>query len=227
MKSELLDRLSRCHLFDGIPRSELRVLVEPRSCEIHEYRRGSIAGFRGDEYKDLWIILKGSLSAEFQDYKGRILTVETLSPVEPIATAVLFAPETILPVTLTADSDTILCKIPRMYILRMMQSSERFLLNYLQDSGLRLTVLAEKLRLIQFSTIREKIAGYLLELADKQGSESPVIPVSRETLSKIFGVSRPSLSREFSRLDEEGTIKQDGRHIFISSRESLEEILEG
>jgi CRP-like cAMP-binding protein len=111
-------------------------------------------------------------------------------------------------------------------VLRMMQASERFLLNYLQDSGLRLTVLAEKLRLIQFSTIREKIASYLLDLADKQFTDSPSVSVSREALAEIFGVSRPSLSREFSRMIDEGILSQEGRRIHILHRKELEAILE-
>ncbi len=226
MDKELLKKLTRCHLFDGIALPELHKLLDQQSCRLRTYHEGAVVTFRGDAYEDLWIVLEGSLSAQLLDYQGKILKVETLSAVEPIATAILFAPERVLPVTLTAETHTSLCLIPRRMILRMMQANERFLLNYLEDSGLRLTVLAEKLRLIQFSTIREKIASYLLDLADKQSTESPSVPVSKETLAEIFGVSRPSLSREFSHLVEEGIISQEGRQINIMNRKELEEILE-
>jgi len=226
MDKELLKKLTRCHLFDGIDLPELQTLIDPHGCRLRTYHEGAMVAFRGDEYNDLWIVLEGSLSAQLLDYKGKVLKVETLSPVEPIATAILFAPERVLPVTLTAETDTTLCLIPRRMILRMMQANEHFLLNYLEDSGLRLTVLAEKLRLIQFSTIREKIASYLLDLADKQSTESPSVPVSKETLAEIFGVSRPSLSREFSRMVDEGILDQEGRRIHILHRKELEEILE-
>lgn len=226
MTEELLKKLTRCHLFEGIDLPQLRKLLDSQGCRLRTYHKDAVVAFRGDEYEDLWIILDGSLSAQLLDYRGKVLKVETLSPGEPIATAILFAPERVLPVTLTAEADTSLCLIPRRMVLRMMQASERFLLNYLQDSGLRLTVLAEKLRLIQFSTIREKIASYLLDLADKQFTDSPSESVSREALAEIFGVSRPSLSREFSRMVDEGILNQEGRRIHILNRKELEEILE-
>jgi len=225
MKEEILHKISRCHLFEGLSRSELEALIRPESCRIREYHRNAVIAFRGDRYEDVWIILKGNITAQFEDYSGKVLKVETLSPTDPVASAILFAPDPVLPVTLTAAEEVELCVISRREVLAMMQRNSRFLLNYLQDSGLRLSVLAEKLRLIQFATIREKIASYILDLADKQSTDSPEIPVTRETLAEIFGVSRPSLSREFSHLSDEGCLRPEGRLVHILRREDLEEIL--
>lgn len=225
MEENDLNRLRGCRLFEGVDEAVLTDLLESRKCRLERYHAGAVVAFRGDEYLDLYIILEGTLSAEFQDYSGKILKVETLNPLEPIATAVLFSPDHVLPVSLIAETDVRLCSIPRTAVLTLMQGNLHFLENFLGDAGRRLTILAEKLRLIQFSTIREKIASYLLDQADKQGTDSIDLPVSKEALSEIFGVSRPSLSREFSRLYDEGVLSSEGKHIHILARETLEGVL--
>lgn len=225
MKNDFLEKLEKCPLFAGVDLSLFESLISPGNCNRLLYHKGAMVAFRGDEYASLWVIMSGKLSAEFQDYNGKILKVENIQAPDPVATAVLFSPDRLLPVNLTALEDTEICSIPQRYVLEMMQRDRVFLLNYLNDSGMRLTILAEKLRLVQFSTIREKISSYLLDLADKQSSDSPILSISRETLAEIFGVSRPSLSREFSNMAEEGLFIPEGRQIHLIDRKGLEEIL--
>lgn len=225
MKNDILEKLEKCPLFAGADLGIFESLVRPGNCSRLLFHTGAMAAFRGDEYASLWVVLSGTLSAEFQNYSGKILKVENIQAPDPVATAVLFSPDRLLPVNLTVQEDTEICSIPRRYVLDMMQRDRTFLLNYLNDAGMRLTVLAEKLRLVQFSTIREKIAGYLLDLADKQSTDSPLLNISRETLAEIFGVSRPSLSREFSAMVEEGFFVLEGHRIHLIDRKRLEAIL--
>lgn len=217
--------LKNCHLFDKMQADTITRLFSGGGCTLHSYHSGAIIAFRGDTYSDLWIIVAGRIAAEFQDYSGKVLKVETLKESEAVATSILFAPENLLPVTLTAETEVHICSIPRTRVIKLLQQEEQFLTNFLQDNGLRLSILAEKLRLVQFSSIREKIASYLLDQADKQGTDSPQLTVTKETLAEIFGVTRPSLSREFSRLCGETILSQEGRQIHILERDELESIL--
>jgi len=226
MQKEFLEKLEKCPLFTGVDLGILENLLQSAKCTTLHFHAGAMAAFRGDEYSNLWILMEGKLSAEFQDYNGKVLKVESIQAPDPMATAVLFSPDRFLPVNLLVVEDTEICSIPRRTVLELMQEDRQFLLNYLNDSGMRLTVLAEKLRLVQFTTIREKIASYLLDLADKQSTDSPLLSISRETLAEIFGVSRPSLSREFSNMADEGLLLQEGRQIHLLDRKGLEGILE-
>lgn len=225
MQTAHLDALKNCHLFDNMREDQIERLFSAGDCKVHTYNREALIAFRGDVYTDLWIIVEGRVAAEFQDYSGKILKVETLKESEAVATSILFAPENMLPVTLTAETQVSICSLPRPRVIKLLQQEEQFLTNFLKDNGLRLSILAEKLRLVQFSSIKEKIASYLLDQADKQGTDSPQLPVTKETLAEIFGVTRPSLSREFSHLSAEGLISQEGRRIHILERSELESIL--
>ena len=73
---------------------------------------------------------------------------------------------------------------------------------------------------MSFKTIREKLANYLLGL--RQDAEGNItLPVSVEELSSFFGVSRPSLSRVFGSLEDEGIITKSQRTVRILDIDSL------
>jgi CRP-like cAMP-binding protein len=91
--------------------------------------------------------------------------------------------------------------------------------------GSKLTLLAQKIRFLQFGTIRQKIAGYLLDEMRKQRSSSLKIPYTKEALSEIFGVTRPSFSRVFSELCHEKIIRQKGKTVTVLNAAKLKAIM--
>jgi len=160
-----------------------------------------------------------------QSYGGRAIRIETIAAPESIATAVLFAPEPILAVTVRALQDSRAAAIPRETVLTLCQSSRVFLRNYLADAGTRLAAFSERFRLLQFATLRERLADWLLRRAMKSGSDLVVLPSSKEKLAEIFGVTRPSLSRGIGELAREGLVSSAGRAIRILDRRKLEDLL--
>ncbi len=222
----VISALHYCPLFNDVPEKEIELLLTYRGTDVQTYAKNRIIAFRGDVHEKLLIVLEGSLSAEFQDYTGKVFKVETLRRGEIIGSAILFSSSRLLPVTLVTAEDCRLLVIPRRVIVTFVARSEQFLLNLLSDMGAKLEYLAEKLYVNQFASIRQKIAGYLLDQSNRQNSESVALHVTKETLSEIFGVARPSLSRCFSELVKTGVIKQEGTIIHIIEREELEDILE-
>jgi CRP-like cAMP-binding protein len=67
---------------------------------------------------------------------------------------------------------------------------------------------------LTFKTIKEKIANYLLTLP-KDKDQNVTLDSSIEELSNLFGVSRPSLSRAFSELEEKKIIQKNKKKIKI------------
>ncbi len=227
MDTVAVQSLSRCPLFRGVDSRDLARLLASLSGRVKTYHQGARIAFRGDEYRELWIILSGYITGEFRNYSGKVLKVETMRAPEAIATAVLFASDSQLPVDLSAASDAEILPIARNKVVELFRKEERILLNYLNDTGDRLSLLADKLRFVQFSNIRQKIAGYLLDLSLKQDSTSVELRQTKESLAEVFGVTRPSLSRGFVQLCNDGTICQEGSVVHITDTAVLEKILEG
>ncbi|HEW91132.1 MAG TPA: helix-turn-helix domain-containing protein [Thermotogaceae bacterium] len=89
--------------------------------------------------------------------------------------------------------------------------------------GDRISILSEKLYLLSLSDLKERIARYLLTIS--RGEEKFKIPITKEELSKILGVTRPSLSRTFSELTKEGIIEQIRSEIIIRDIERLKKLI--
>ena len=225
MEQEDIQALSRCALFSHMRALEIAELFAGLPHKVKEYPKNAVICLRGEKYNNLYVLLKGEIAGEIQDPRGKTVKVETLKAPTPVAAAILFAENNLLPVTMRVEKECRLLVLSKSVVINLCRRDEHFLLNLLADTGNKITFLAEKLRLSQFTTIREKIAGYILNQSDLQSSTVISLRESKETLSEIFGVSRPSLSRVFSELREEGILKGEGKRITITNMEKLESIL--
>lgn len=223
----LVRALGSCALFEGLDDGELGSVFDQYRGKISSYDEGALLHLRGEPYKELYIILTGALRAEIQDAEGHSMTVETLPAPEAVATAILFSAPQLLPVSLFAAMPSVVLKLPRRALLALCRSHESVLLALLRDMGNRAQFLAEKLRFAVFMTIRQKIAAYLVEQHRYQGRKRVELTMSKQALAEVFGVTRPSLSRAFAELGDEGMITLDGRFVEIRDSNGLEAILAG
>jgi len=106
-----------------------------------------------------------------------------------------------------------------------MQSSEQVLRNFVNIVSSRGQFLSSKIRFLSFSTIKGKLAQYLLELSRKSGERSFQLPHSQAQLSELFGVARPSVGRAISEMNQEEIIRTEGKRVHILNSRKLSELL--
>lgn len=221
MKKHDLIALSEVPLFKGIDILDLERFFRNRECRVERYEAGRIVGSQGEPYDALLFLLRGSTGASMAAPNGKVVRLETLQAPNTVATAVLFSGQRSLPVTLEALEPLDCLAVERAVVLELMREFPPFLEEYLRDNGDRLLLLAEKIRLFQFRSLRQKIVSHLLMQADRQRSDAIRLVYSREEMSQLMGVARPSLSREFSALVKEGWINAKGRTVEILDRPRL------
>ena len=227
MHHQDMQKLLEAPLFSGASAEAVTRWLQriPGSCM--NCSPGQVVHFQGDRYDQLILLISGTADARFQDLSGKIMRIETLKGPDAVASAILFSSEQILPVTVTAETELRLISVPRDLVISLLQSDPKILENLLLDMGDRLAFLAEKVRYLRFASLRQKIAGYLLQQADRAGDDQEIrVNYTREKLAEMFGVERPSLSRELSRMVDEGLIAISGRYVSLRDRESLEEYLQ-
>lgn len=216
-----------CHspLFRGMDAVTVVELFKTVPFTSKSYTKGALIMLRGDRYDDLKILTLGEVSAEIQDFSGKTIKVENLKAPDALAMGILFATDNILPVTIVAQTDVQLLSIPKQSILKVAQSNQDFLLNYLTQSGNKVTFLVEKLRLFKFSSLKQKFCGYILNLSEKQNTDVVSLSYNREELAELFGVARPSLSRVCSELSELGWVALEGKRVTILNKSKLKAVL--
>ena len=77
----------------------------------------------------------------------------------------------------------------------------------------------EKIDIVSKPTLREKILAYLSLQAQKQQSRYIEIPLNRQDMAQFLCSNRSAMTRELSKMKEEGIIDFDGS-TFVLQNES-------
>ena len=208
-------------LFRGITPEKLSANLEEISFHARSYKKGEILARQGDVCNRLMILTKGSVRGEMIDYSGRLIKVEDIAAPRALAPLFLFGEENRFPVEVTANELTEVIEIPKSSVLELFRKNEQFLENYMNLSANYARTLSDKLFFMSFKTIRQKIASYLLRLHKQQQQLQITLDRSQQELSDYFGVSRPSLARELSHMQDDGLITADRKQITILQKEQL------
>ena len=101
-------------------------------------------------------------------------------------------------------------------------------LKVLRVVGARLRRLVGIIEELSFTTVRHRLASYLLRLAQDSGQRTAAgvevaLPITNQELAAQIGTVRELVSRNLSRLQAEGMLKIDGRNILISNLKALED----
>ena len=78
----------------------------------------------------------------------------------------------------------------------------------------------QKLRILGSGSLRERIVRFLVECQDSNGEIR--MKLSREAMADYLNITRPSLSRELGKMQEEGIIEFGRRQILVKDQEKLE-----
>jgi len=101
-------------------------------------------------------------------------------------------------------------------------------LKVLRVVGSRLRRLVGIIEELSFTTVRHRLASFLLREAQRTGKRKDggleiELPPSNQEFAAQIGTVRELVSRNLSRLQAEGTIEIDGRNVLIRDLKALEE----
>jgi CRP/FNR family transcriptional regulator, dissimilatory nitrate respiration regulator len=220
------EALTQNPLFTGISVRRIMAELPPAYCRVEEFSPGERIFSQGQRCTELRVLLSGKANARIYEYSGKTVLVETLEAPAAAALGVIFSSDPYYPVTLEADTPVRAAVIARAGLNRLFQAEPEILDRVLCIVGDTILFLAEKVRLAELAGIRQRVADYILRLRNRFGSDDLLLPYSREKMAEMFGVARPSLSREISRMCEAGLISVNGRALIIHDPEALKSLLE-
>jgi CRP-like cAMP-binding protein len=220
-----LQVLTGCPLFRGVDPEVVSGLLSGIPYQVRSYEKGDLIARAGDEVFFQHVVLQGSVKGEMMDFAGKVIKIEDIHPPRPLATAFLFGNRNRYPVNIVANEQVEILSIPRDAFLKLMQKHELVLRNFVNSISSRGQFLSSKIKFLSFTTIKGKLAQYLLDLAENMGSEQVTLPLSQSELSELFGVARPSVGRAVSEMNRDGIIRSDGRQVTLLDRERLSQLL--
>ncbi len=213
----------QCPLCSSIPAEQRDRFLQDVRFAVRSYEKGDTIVTQGARYDALYILIRGEIVTEMAVEKGDFMKVEQIRAPNPMATGFLFSADNRSPVSAVCKVDCSVIVIPKENVYFLMREYESFMLAFLSYISNKVSFLSEKLRLVSLRTIRAKIASYLLK--ESGGEKSFRLKTSKESMARLFGVSRPALVKVMMEMAEEGLIDVDRRDIQINDRATLQKML--
>jgi CRP/FNR family transcriptional regulator, dissimilatory nitrate respiration regulator len=215
--------LLKAPLFRNISLEEIREVMSIIPHRIKRYNTGSLIAQSGEQVTSMMIVIKGTAKGEMVDYAGRVIKIEDIPAPGALASAFMFGNRNTFPVNVVAISDTELLVIEKTDFLKLLKSNEKILINFLDMISNRSQFLTGKIKFLNFKTIKEKLAQFILQSAGDDKTET-TLNMTQNDLADFFGVARPSIGRAIGELGNEGLIHTKGRYIKILDKKRLSDL---
>ena len=163
-------------------------------------------------------ISEGSVYITATDLSGKVVSTEVFKKGDMLGELFGFPPFG-FDYTVYAKSD---CSIVFFDVGKLMHPCDNmcrhhtaFLNEIFKLAAQRLSAREERLLLLSYKTLREKLSAYLKNQSFISNSSAFDIPMSQTALSSYLMVDRSALARELSLMKSEGLINYKGKHFEI------------
>ncbi len=220
-KRELLDVLKRSRLCRNLKEDELeRLLV--REGTVRSFLRGERIFQEMDRPAAVYVLLSGSVIIAKDTFSGkRILLTQLEMPGALFGEVYAFMGKASYDMYVEAAQKTLVLVLDnRIFTGREDELGRKLRENLLEVFAEKAYNMNQKLRILGSGTLRERIVRFLMECQDSEGVIH--MNLSREEMADYLNITRPSLSRELGKMQEEGILKLSRRQIFVTDQEKFE-----
>lgn len=225
---EVIDIIKDNQLFNNISKAEIRQILKCGKARVEEYKDNQIVFQKDDNVKKLGIILEGQFNLVSWKFNGTRAIVTTLERNDLFGEALAFSSSKELPYDLVSSGNSKALILPYYVFFTMCREVCNFhkilINNMLSILADKIVVLNNKMHILNTETLRGRIAMYLLTLHKKNNSVMFDMPMNRQELADFLNVKRPSLSREFSKMQQENIIEVHRSTVRIIDMDTLKEL---
>jgi CRP/FNR family transcriptional regulator len=221
--------LAHAGLFTGLSEAELTFLAQravPR-----KFSGGEIVFSEGDPCAGMYVVESGHVRIFKTSAGGREQVLSIDGPGGSIAELPVFDGGN-YPASVSAVEDSTLLFISKQDFHALCMTHPQVALKVLRVVGARLRKLVGIIEELSFTTVRHRLAAFLVRMAQKEGQRLSdgieiTLPASNQELASQIGTVRELVSRNLSRFQSEKLIQMDGRRIVIANLKALEAELDG
>lgn len=210
IESKVVDLLKSTAMFRKIESTEIQRMLHCLNPRILNYEKNASIAMAGDHFDGIGIIIEGELIIAKENLAGDRTVMTILKPGDMFGEMVSFSEKKEWPASVVAQSDAqIIFVSPEKVITmcdKMCDSHRQLIENLLIIMSKKALMLNRKVEYLSIRTLRGKLCAYLLEHQKIKQQNIFTLPMNRDELADFFNVARPSVSRELSKMKEEGLI---------------------
>jgi CRP-like cAMP-binding protein len=195
----------------------------------YEFKKGELIFREGDEINGLYFVQTGVIKQEMNADKQRPFILRLIGPGQTMGHRFL-SYTGLQPYTATAVEDTRVCFIELGFFKNLMQKNEnlqeelrKIFLKEIRSTEVKLLQIAQQ-------TVREKVAGILVHLAEtynyKQTGMGIKVHIDRQEMADLAGTTKEQVSRILADFDQEQLIRFRAKHFKFMAVDKLRQIAE-
>ncbi|EHQ89783.1 Crp/Fnr family transcriptional regulator [Desulfosporosinus youngiae] len=198
----------------GIPAEDIQALFTHVRYVVRSYTAKEVVFSENDLAEYVGIVLSGKVEVQKLFSDGKVVLVSQLGEGGVFGEAAVLSESVHYPVTIYCRKQSELLLIDKPQLLKLLSLDSRVLENFLKQYANRLFKMNQQIELLSQSSMRQKIVFYLLTERRKQAAAEHIeLPFSQRAWAEYMNVSRPSLSRELKRMNDEGLLQIEKRRI--------------
>lgn len=198
-------------LFNAIDQNELETMITCLGGIVKTYKKDAYIIMAGDSVDYVGIIISGKVQIIKEDFAGNRNIITEHSEGELFGEAFACAGIQTCSYTVQAVTDCEIMMIKFKKIVTTCSNACAFhsmlISNMLKIIAQKNIELNNKMEIISQRTTREKLMTYLLTQAEKAKNSKFDIPFSRNELADYLCVERSAMSRELSKMKNDGIIE--------------------
>lgn len=228
MAIDKIAALRRTALFGALTEPEVRVVAE-RAIE-QKLGRGEILFLAGDPARGLYVVVEGAVRAFRVGPDGREQVIHVERQGATVG-EVPFFDEGSYPSTVAGEEESILLFIGRAEVYKLLTDHPRIALAALKVLAGRLRNCASLVETLSLHDVDRRLARLLLSESRVLGHRSGAgvsfeFPLTHQQVASRIGSVREVVSRAFSRLQQSGLVRVEGKRVTIPDERSLVSYLE-
>jgi CRP-like cAMP-binding protein len=219
-----IQTLAQVSIFSGLSENELNFLgarVVPR-----QFSSGEIVFSEGEPCTGMYVVEAGHIRIFKSSVDGREQVLSIDGPGSSVAELPVFDGGNYPASVAAVDSATLLF-VSKQDFQALCMAHPEVALKVLRVVGARLRRLVGIIEELSFTTVRHRLASFLVRLAQREGTQTTkgvevTLPVSNQEMAAQIGTVRELVSRNLSRFQSEGLLTVGGRSIVIHDLKALE-----
>ena len=214
--------LMNSSLFQGVGEQDLEAMLSCLGANERKYKKNDIILLAGTRVTSVGIVVEGTAQITREDAEGNRAILSELIKADLFAEAYVAAGSAEVPVTVIATSDCRIVWIPFNKLVGVCSTACGFhrtlIENMMRVIAVKNIMMNEKMRVLSCKTTKEKLMTYLADYSERTGKNKFKIPFSRNELADYLSVDRSAMSRELSRLRDEGYLDYHKNEFVLKNR---------
>ena len=200
--------LKKNALFAGFTDEELATALESLKASVSKYKKGDFVHPSGTPLKNFGFLLSGVIQVCMDDINGNRMIMANVAEGESFGESLSFLKVKESPVYIqAAEASQILWLSPDVFFEGGSTDFERVLRRkFTELLAFRTLSMNNRIQILSKLTIREKLMTYFSQLMSNAKSSTFTVPFNRDDMAAFIGTNRSALSRELSRMKEEGLL---------------------